>query len=244
MALIYCSRCNNAMSDQDTFCMACGNTVNQNMPGGQPQNYAGQAPPMQVPPMQTPQMQAPQMQAPPMQAPQMQAPQMQAPQGQAPYAQFGGPTPVPPAKTGGIDAGKLNFYILIGVGVVALLALVLAIIGMSSGGGGGGSARLRDFSVENFSLESDIREYEYIEDQIYWDGDGEVTVSDKRGVYIVILKTTLTSGGNRNDRKESTRIVIVENGSGPFYTYSSGDLIDTPEPSYDFEIVAFVALNK
>ena len=238
MALIYCSRCNNAMSDQDTFCAVCGNTVSQNAPVGQPQNFSGQAPPMQTPQMQGPQMQGPQ----------MQAPQGQMPQGQAPYAQFGGPAgssaPVPPAETGGIGASKLNFYILIGVGVVALVALVLAIIGMSSGGGGGGSAKLSDFSVENYSQEADIHEYEYSEDSVYWRGDGEIKVSDKRGVYVLVLKTTLVSGGNRSDRKESKGIVIIENGSGTFSTFSSGDLKDTTEPSYDFEIIAFTALNQ
>ena len=237
MALIYCSRCNNAMSDQDTFCAVCGNTVSQNAPVGQPQNFSGQAPPMQTPQMQGPQMQGPQ----------MQAPQGQMPQGQAPYAQFGGPAgssaPVPPAETGGIGASKLNFYILIGVGVVALVALVLAIIGMSSGGGGG-SAKLSDFSVENYSQEADIHEYEYSEDSVYWRGDGEIKVSDKRGVYVLVLKTTLVSGGNRSDRKESKGIVIIENGSGTFSTFSSGDLKDTTEPSYDFEIIAFTALNQ
>jgi len=238
------------MSDQDTFCAVCGNTVNQNAPVGQPQNFAGQAPPMQAPQMQAPQMQAPPMQGPQMQGPQMQAPQGQMPQGQAPYAQFGGsaasPAPVLPAETGIAGANKLNFYILIGVGVVALVALVLAIIGMSSGkaGGGGGSLSLDDFSAENFSLESEIREFEYSEDSIYWRGEGEIKVSDRSGVYIVILKTTLTSGGNRTDKKESSGFVIIENGSGTFNTFSYGDLKDTPEPSYDFELIAFAALNQ
>ena len=252
-----CPNCNLEVSNQQPFCPRCGVAMTGNAPVGQPQNYQGQTGnQMQYPPAGQPGME-------PMGQPGM-APAGQpgmAPMGQpgmAPMGQPGmppaGPPGMAPAGVGGAEnnnpgAGKLHLILIGIVGIIAVLALVFAIIGILPGQAEEveeeeDTISLEDFSVENYKQTSEIIEYEYIEDTIRFMGDGEIAVSDKENSYFVAFKRTLVSGGGESSDKETYQIIIVENGSGKFSTYTSGDLSVTSEPKYEFEILGFTQLNK
>jgi len=159
-----------------------------------------------------------------------------------------------PAAVGGAEnnnpgAGKLQMILIGIVGIIAIVALVFAIIGILPGKAEEvedeeDAITIEDFSVENYVQTSEISEYEYIEDTIRFSGAGEIAVSDKKNSYFVAFKRTLVSGGGESSDKESYQIIIVENGSGKFTTYTSGDVSVTTEPKYEFEILGFTQLNK
>ena len=53
------------------------------------------------------------------------------------------------------------------------------------------------FEIDDFNIEKNIIEYEYIEDSITYSGEGEITTNDKKGVYLVALKKILVEGRKR-----------------------------------------------
>ena len=204
-----------------------------NAPVGQPQGYPGQT--------------GNQMQYAPA-GPQGMAPV--GPQGTAPV----GPPGTAPAAAGGAEnknpgAGKLQMILIGIVGVIAIFALVFAVIGILPGAAEDvedeeDTISIKDFSVENFVITSELHEFEYSENTISWDGSGEITISDTKNVFFVALKKILVSGGNDSSTKEICQIIIVEDGSGTFSTYVYGDEPVTPEPKYEFEILGFSQLSK
>ena len=54
------------------------------------------------------------------------------------------------------------------------------------------------FEITDFKISSDTTEYTSIANSTTYKGNGILTTSDKKGVYIVALKQTLKSGGSRH----------------------------------------------
>ena len=214
-----CPNCNFEVSNQQTVCPRCGMALTSNAPVGQPQNYQGQT-----------------------------GNQMQ-------YAPAG-PPGTAPATAGGAGNknagdGKLRLILIAIVGIIAIAALAFAVIGVLPGAAevepeedDDDHIRLKDFSIENFVVTSDITEYADRDDYVWWEGTGDITVSDKKSVFLVSIRITLVSGGNEETVKESTHNIVVDNGLGKIYRSAAGNLTDTPEPVYDIELLGFTRFSK
>ncbi|MDD3341579.1 MAG: hypothetical protein PHN72_05280 [Bacilli bacterium] len=101
-------------------------------------------------------------------------------------------------------------------------------------------------AISDFSIKTSTKRYLYSKDSIFYDGDGIITSSDKKGTYIVIMEEKLISGGDSESREKdtATRIVIVTNGVGKFTTYDSGDEGEIKKPKYGFKILGYQKLYK
>jgi len=164
-----------------------------------------------------------------------------------------GPPGTAPATAGGAEnnnpgAGKLHMILIGIIGIIAILALVFAIIGNLSGTADveeddDDSISIKDFSVENFEQTSEIRE---LSDSttVTWRGEGDITISDKKNSFYVVIKKALASGGNDTSTEVVYQVVVVHNGVGNFTTYLYGNVEVTTEPVYDFELLGFTQLIK
>lgn len=99
------------------------------------------------------------------------------------------------------------------------------------------------FEITDFKISSDTTEYTSIANSTTYKGNGILTTSDKKGVYIVVLKQTLKSGGSEDSKKEDVDIVLVSNGKGEFSTYDYGDEKKIEKPNYEFEVIGSQKVN-
>lgn len=100
-----------------------------------------------------------------------------------------------------------------------------------------------NFEITDFKISSDTTDYTSIANSTTYKGNGILTTSDKKGVYIVALKQTLKSGGSEDSKKESVDMVLVSNGKGEFLTYDYGDVGKIEKPDYKFEIIGSQKIN-
>lgn len=100
-----------------------------------------------------------------------------------------------------------------------------------------------NFEITDFKISSDTTDYTSIANSTTYKGNGILTTSDKKGVYIVALKQTLKSGGSEDSKKESVDMVLVSNGKGEFSTYDYGDVGKIEKPDYKFEIIGSQKIN-
>ncbi len=100
-----------------------------------------------------------------------------------------------------------------------------------------------NFEVTDFKISSETTDYSSITNTTRYEGNGILTTSNKKGVYIVALKKTLTSGGSEESRQEDINMVLVSNGKGEFSTYDYGDVGKIEKPSYTFEIIGSQKIN-
>ena len=101
------------------------------------------------------------------------------------------------------------------------------------------------FEVNDFTLESETTNYTYIDNTTSYSGKGIITTNNKDKVYLVVLKTTLKSGGNidKNETNDEIKLITVVNGIGKFYTYDSGKKDEVKRPEYKFEVLGYQELE-
>lgn len=99
------------------------------------------------------------------------------------------------------------------------------------------------FEITDFKISSDTTEYTSITNSTSYKGNGILTTSDKKGVYIVALRRTLKSGGSEDSNKEDVNMVLVSNGKGEFSTFDYGDVGKIQKPDYEFEIIGSQKIN-
>lgn len=100
-----------------------------------------------------------------------------------------------------------------------------------------------NFEITDFKISSETTNYTSINNTTTYKGNGILTTSDKKGVYMVALKQTLKSGGSEDSEKESVGMVLVSNGKGEFTTYDYGDVGKIEKPDYEFEVVGSQKIN-
>lgn len=100
------------------------------------------------------------------------------------------------------------------------------------------------FEITDFSITKETEEYEYIDNSVYYDGEGLITTKDKKSIYVVALKVKRISGGMIDSEEEYTTTVIVTNGKGNFGTYDYGSESEIKKPKYEFEILGYVKFKK
>ncbi len=61
---------------------------------------------------------------------------------------------------------------------------------------------------------------------------------------IVILKTTLLSGGSAYTEEVSYSLVIVQDGIGRYPTYDWGETGKIEKPEYQFEVIGYVQMER
>ena len=90
------------------------------------------------------------------------------------------------------------------------------------------------FSVASFKLE-------YKKDDYGETYSGNVIITcDQADPCVVILKTTLISGGSAYTDAVSYSLLIVQNGVGKYSTYDWGELGKLEKPQYEFEVVGYI----
>lgn len=120
--------------------------------------------------------------------------------------------------------------------LIAILILILYIIIFTSN-------IKPNFEVTDFKISSETTDYTSIANSTTYRGEGILTTSDKKGVYMVALKQILKSGGSEDSKKENVNIVLVSNGKGEFSTYDHGNVGKIEKPSYEFEIIGSQKIN-
>lgn len=100
-----------------------------------------------------------------------------------------------------------------------------------------------NFEITDFKISSETTNYTSINNTTTYKGNGILTTSDKKGVYMVALKQTLKNGGSEDSEKESVGMVLVNNGKGEFTTYDYGDVGKIEKPDYEFEVVGSQKIN-
>ena len=109
---------------------------------------------------------------------------------------------------------------------------------------GSSGAGAPQFQVSNFTMDSEITEYDYIDDYITYEGQGFINETTNNGNnYLVVLKQTLVSGGVGYAEPVVYKFISVIDGSGEFSTYDYGTIFEVDEPSYDFEIIGYVTIT-
>ena len=125
-----------------------------------------------------------------------------------------------------------NWWFGVIFGLVFLLCVITVILNIKP-----------KFEITDFKISSDTTNYTSIANSTTYRGNGILTTSNKKGVYIVALKQTLKSGGSENSEKETTKLIIVSNGKGEFSTYDYGDVGKIEKPSYEFEVIGSQKIN-
>ena len=120
--------------------------------------------------------------------------------------------------------------------LIAILILILYIIIFTSN-------IKPNFEVTDFKISSETTDYTSIANSTTYKGEGILTTSDKKGVYMVALKQILKSGGSEDSKKENVNIVLVSNGKGEFSTYDYGNVGKIEKPNYEFEIIGSQKIN-
>ena len=93
------------------------------------------------------------------------------------------------------------------------------------------------FSIASFKL--DYKKDDYGETY-----SGSVIITcDQTAPCIVILKTTLVSGGSAYTEAVSYSLLIVQNGVGKFTTYDWGKVGKLEKPEYQFEVVGYIQME-
>ncbi len=100
------------------------------------------------------------------------------------------------------------------------------------------------FSISDLIMDSEITEYDYIDDYVTYEGEGSITeTTGSSADYLVVLKQTLVSGGVSYAEPVTYMIISVVDGSGDFSTYDYGSVFEVDQPTYDFEIIGFITIN-
>lgn len=126
--------------------------------------------------------------------------------------------------------------------VVSCLALVLSIVAIWFSLG---TASTVKFEIGELNMSKSTTEYDYIDDTVSYDGTAKITCSDSKNAYLVVVHKELVSGGDSTSDydKEYDVQVIIRDGEGEISTYDSGDVGNTMEPKYEFEIVGYTKLK-
>lgn len=129
---------------------------------------------------------------------------------------------------------KKNTITIIVISVVISVVLTLSIIALINN-----SAKLSDFKVESFNMETEKTTYTHSDDSYSYNGEGTITCKDKDTDYIVLLEQK-----NLSSKETDYGYVVVHNGTGTFGTYDSSYTGTIEKPNYEFNILGFRSFEK
>lgn len=115
--------------------------------------------------------------------------------------------------------------------IIVIITILVAIIAIS--------CKKVKFEVEDFSISEETTDYDFTDNYTTYNGEGTITTKDEKGVYLVVVKKELTSGGSKDMEKEETFTCIVSNGEGEFTTYDISMEENPKKPKYKFEIIGY-----
>lgn len=124
--------------------------------------------------------------------------------------------------------------IIILVSIIVSVTITLIIINIVNA-----EAKLSDFEIESFSIDTETTTYAYSDDVITYDGNGTISCKDKKNDYIVLLQQI-----NITENETDYYVVVVHNGKGTFSTYDSSYSGTTEKPNYEFNIVGYRSFKK
>lgn len=120
------------------------------------------------------------------------------------------------------------------VAIAVIFVIVLIVVFIS---------KKTKFEIKDFSISKEVVEYEYIDDTVYYEGEGTIITKDKKGTYIVVVRRKLISGGKKGAKTENVSTVIVTEGKGQFATFDSGSEGEIEKPKYEFEVLGYIKLK-
>lgn len=132
--------------------------------------------------------------------------------------------------------------LLITVIISAIASMVISLIGCMSliRWANGYNLSVDDFTVSEITYNEDADDY-----YISYDGEARIYCKDTSQPYLLVVSTTLISGGKTEDiGKTSTGIVIVNNGVGTLSTYDYGKTGEILQPNYKIEVLGFRTLSQ
>lgn len=117
--------------------------------------------------------------------------------------------------------------------IVAIVVITVTIVLISI------SCKKVKFEVDEFSISEHTTDYSNIDNYTSYTGEGTIKTKDKKGVYLVVVRQELVSGGSDDSEQEEIFSCIVANGEGKFATYDSGTEGEIKKPKYRFEIIGY-----
>lgn len=132
--------------------------------------------------------------------------------------------------------------LLITIIISAIASMIISLIGCISliKWANGYNLSVEDFTVSDFSFNEDTDDY-----YTSYDGEARLYCKDTSQPYLVVVATTLTSGGTTKEiGKTATGIIIVNNGVGTISTYDYGETGEISQPTYKIEVLGFRTLSK
>ena len=135
---------------------------------------------------------------------------------------------------------RKNLLITVIISVIA--SMIISLIGcmLLIRWANGYNLSVDDFTVSDISYIEDIDDY-----YTSYSGEARIYCKDTSQPYLLVVSTTLISGGKTEDiGQTSTGIVIVNNGVGIVSTYDYGEAGEISQPNYNIEVLGFRTLSK
>lgn len=135
---------------------------------------------------------------------------------------------------------KKKVLVIVIISVVASMIVSLISCASLISWANGYNLSLDDFTVSEMSYNRDADTY-----YTSYDGEARIYCKDTSQPYLVVVSSTLISGGSEDDiGKKITGIIVVENGVGTISTYDYGETGEITQPRYEIEILGFKTLSK
>lgn len=135
---------------------------------------------------------------------------------------------------------KKNLLITITISVLASMIISLVGCMILIRWANGYNLNVNDFTVSDITYNKDVDSY-----YTSYNGEARIYCKDTSQPYLLVVSTTLLSGGMVEDiGKEQTGIVIINNGVGTVTTYDYGETGEILQPNYKIEVLGFRTLSK
>ncbi len=100
-------------------------------------------------------------------------------------------------------------------------------------------AKVSDFKIEYFNMETEKTTYTYSEDSLSYSGKGKISCKDTNTDYTVLVEKK-----NKVNGETECFPVIIHEGEGEISTYDSSYSGTTQKPEYEFKIIGYRSFKK
>ena len=96
------------------------------------------------------------------------------------------------------------------------------------------------FTVESFTIETEVVNYEYMDDTVNYTGTGVLRCSDAKNTYLVLVEYTDAT----SEENTGNMLIVVQNGVGVLSTHDYGIENTTEEPQYSFTVLNYTKMEN
>ncbi|MBR4888896.1 MAG: hypothetical protein IKU17_07115 [Clostridia bacterium] len=96
------------------------------------------------------------------------------------------------------------------------------------------------FMVESFTIETEVVNYEYMDDTVNYTGTGVLRCSDAKNTYLVLVEYTDAT----SEENTGNMLIVVQNGVGVLSTHDYGIENTTEEPQYSFTVLNYTKMEN